>query len=47
MPDGTPNPTAPLNSYVPDTTRAREELNLRVTVPLPEALYRTAAWHSN
>jgi dTDP-glucose 4,6-dehydratase len=43
--DGTPNPAAPLNSYVPDITRARTELNLRVTIPLDEALLRTAAWH--
>jgi dTDP-glucose 4,6-dehydratase len=43
--DGTPNPTAPLNSYVPDITRARTELGLQVTIPLPEALRRTAAWH--
>ena len=45
--DGTPDPTAPLNSYVPSIARARHELNLRVTIPLPEALRRTAAWHGN
>jgi len=44
--DGIPNPTAPLNSYVPDITRATSELNLTVTIPLAEALRRTAAWHS-
>lgn len=44
--DGTPKPGAPLNSYVPDTHRARTELGLNVTVPLAEALRRTAAWHS-
>jgi dTDP-glucose 4,6-dehydratase len=44
--DGTPNPYAPLNSYVPDITRARTELNLRVTIPFEEALRRTAAWHA-
>jgi nucleoside-diphosphate-sugar epimerase len=44
--DGTPNPSAPLNSYVPDVTRATTELNLRVTIPLEEALRRTAAWHT-
>jgi nucleoside-diphosphate-sugar epimerase len=43
--DGTPNPDAPLNSYVPDITRATTEQNLRVTIPLDEALRRTAAWH--
>jgi dTDP-glucose 4,6-dehydratase len=43
--DGTPNPAAPLNSYVPDITRAQTELNLTVTIPLEEALRRTAAWH--
>ncbi len=43
--DGTPNPKAPLNSYVPDITRAKSELNLTVTIPLAEALRRTAAWH--
>jgi dTDP-glucose 4,6-dehydratase len=45
--DGTPNPAAPLNSYVPDITRARTELGLEVTIPLPEALRRTAAWHQD
>jgi dTDP-glucose 4,6-dehydratase len=44
--DGTPDPTAPLNSYVPDITLAREELGLRVLVPLDEALRRTAEWLS-
>lgn len=43
--DGTPNPTAPLNSYVPDVNRALNELGLRVTSDLPEALRRTAAWY--
>jgi len=43
--DGTPNPAAPLNSYVPDISRAGTELNLTVTIPLAEALRRTAAWH--
>jgi dTDP-glucose 4,6-dehydratase len=42
---GTPDPAAPLNSYVPDITRAETELGLTVTVPLTEALLRTAAWH--
>ncbi len=43
--DGTPNPSAPLNSYVPDITRASTELGLHVTIPLEEAIRRTAAWH--
>ena len=43
--DGTPLESAPLNSYVPAVERAREELDLRVRVPLAEALRRTAAWH--
>lgn len=33
-----------LNCYVPDTRRARTELDLRETVPLPEAIRRTASW---
>jgi nucleoside-diphosphate-sugar epimerase len=44
--DGVPNPTAPLNSYVPCIDRARDELGLRVTIPLAEALRRTAAWYA-
>ena len=44
--DGVPNPSAPLNSYVPDITRARNELGLSITVPLTESLRRTAAWHT-
>jgi UDP-glucuronate decarboxylase len=44
--DATPAPTAPLNSYVPSITRARTELNLQVTIPLAEALRRTAAWRT-
>lgn len=43
--DGLSNPSAPLNSYVPSIERARSELGLQVTVPLAEALRRTAAWH--
>jgi nucleoside-diphosphate-sugar epimerase len=45
--DGIPNPTAPLNSYVPSVARAQDELNLQVRIPLDEALRRTAAWHQN
>lgn len=43
--DGKTRAGAPLNSYVPDVSRALGELGLGVTVPLPEALRRTAAWH--
>ncbi len=43
--DGRPKPSAPLNSYVPSLERVQAELGLRVTVPLSEALQRTAAWH--
>lgn len=45
--DGTPKPGAPLNSYVPAIDRARDELGLHVTVPLAEALRRTARWHNH
>jgi dTDP-glucose 4,6-dehydratase len=31
--------------YVPDTTRARDELGLEQRVPLEEAIRKTAAWH--
>ncbi len=43
--DGISEAHAPLNSYVPSIDRVREELGLRVTVPLAEALRRTAIWH--
>ena len=42
---GGPHPPAPMNSYVPSTARAREELGLRELIPLAEAIRRTAAWH--
>ena len=44
--DGTPTLGAPPATYVPDITRAQTELGLKVTVPLAEAIRRTAAWHS-
>ena len=43
--DGTPDPKAPLNSYVPAVTRATADLGLTVSIPLAEAILRTAAWH--
>jgi nucleoside-diphosphate-sugar epimerase len=43
--DSTPPPGAPPPIYVPDITRAQTELGLKVTVPLAEAIRRTAAWH--
>jgi dTDP-glucose 4,6-dehydratase len=43
--DGTPNPSAPLNSYVPDIALIHRDLGLNLTIPLTEALRRTAAWH--
>ncbi|HEY5328698.1 MAG TPA: NAD-dependent epimerase/dehydratase family protein [Acidobacteriaceae bacterium] len=43
--DGTPAPGASPASYVPDITCAQAELGLHVTVPLAEAIRRTAAWH--
>jgi len=35
----------PQNIYLPNITRAKEELGLRVTVPLREAIRRTLAFH--
>lgn len=40
-----PSPGSTPERYVPSTARARTELSLRQTVPLGEALLRTAAWH--
>jgi len=37
-------PGAPVHRYVPCTARAREELGLRVEVPLRDAICRTHAW---
>jgi nucleoside-diphosphate-sugar epimerase len=39
-------PGVPAPRYVPCTARAREELGLRVEVPLREAICRTHAWFS-
>ena len=43
--DGSPKPGAPMNSYVPSTVRARDELGLTQTISLAEALRRTSEWH--
>jgi dTDP-glucose 4,6-dehydratase len=43
--DGTPNPDAPLNSYVPDVGKVQEEFGLRVRVGLEEGVRRTAGWY--
>jgi dTDP-glucose 4,6-dehydratase len=44
--DGTPSPGAPPVTYVPDIARAQTELGLRVTVPLTEAIRKTATWYT-
>ncbi|NPV56722.1 MAG: NAD(P)-dependent oxidoreductase [Anaerolineae bacterium] len=44
---GAPNPARPVERYVPDTRRAREELGLQVYIPLPEALARTLAFYES
>jgi dTDP-glucose 4,6-dehydratase len=41
-----PIPAAPKSQYVPDVSKAQRELGLNATVPLPEAIRRTAAWHN-
>jgi dTDP-glucose 4,6-dehydratase len=38
-------PQGPQNIYLPNIARAKEELGLRVTVPLREAIRRTLAFH--
>lgn len=37
-------PGVPGNRYVPDTARAREELGLKIWIPLEESLRRMAEW---
>jgi nucleoside-diphosphate-sugar epimerase len=39
-----PSPGIPVHRYVPSTVRAREELGLRVEVPLRAAICRTHSW---
>ena len=39
-----PDPSVPIDRYVPSTRRAREELGLAETIGLEEAVRRTAAW---
>lgn len=40
-----PEPGKPPARYVPDTSRAREELGLEVRIPLADAIRRTLGWH--
>ncbi len=40
-----PIPGEPPARYVPDVTRARQELGLQTRIPLEEAIARTARWH--
>ena len=44
--DGMRRPGIPPERYVPDTSRARQELGLRQWIPLREAIRRTAAWRT-
>jgi nucleoside-diphosphate-sugar epimerase len=40
-----PVPGAPLSQYVPDVSLAAKLMGLRVKVPLPDAIRRTAEWY--
>jgi dTDP-glucose 4,6-dehydratase len=40
-----PMPGAAASRYIPDVTKARSELDLTATVPLEEAIRRTAEWY--
>ena len=43
---GTPIPGAPATRYVPDTTRAEQQLGLRSWISLEEGIRRTYDWHA-
>lgn len=42
---GTPDPQRPIERYVPNTQRAKNELGLKETIPLEDAINRTKQWH--
>lgn len=42
--EGAPDPSRPAHWHVPSTARARHELDLEETVPLDDAIMRTARW---
>ncbi|HEX4021815.1 MAG TPA: NAD(P)-dependent oxidoreductase [Acidobacteriaceae bacterium] len=42
-----PAPGAPLLQYVPSVDRAKQQLQLKVNIPLQEAIGRTAAWYGH
>lgn len=42
---GAPDPSRPVERYVPDNGLARAELGLPMTMGLDEAIVRTAGWH--
>ena len=41
------DPSRLISRYVPDVGRARNELGLKINIPLADAIGRTAAWHSS
>lgn len=40
-----PDASRPVSRYVPAVTRAQSEFGLKITVPLSDAVRRTAGWH--
>lgn len=42
---GRPQPAQPKARYVPDVSRARNELGLEITIGIEEAIQHTLAWH--
>jgi dTDP-glucose 4,6-dehydratase len=42
---GQPVPGAASSYYLPDTTLARKELGLSITVPFEDAIRRTLEWY--